>query len=401
MIRSVRPPEQRGRRRVGLRCRAALAVAVLVGAVAFASTACVEDDAGAARPVTTRSTATRSAAPADPASPTSVARSATLLDAVCAGRSTVADVGTVTDADISEASGVVAGRRTSVGSDATPWWVHNDSGDAARVFAIDGSGAVLATVDLDGIQSGDFEDIAAGPGTARSEPPLLYVGDIGNNRVISGAVGAAMAGAAGGGAGGGGAAGGGGGGGAAAGGVRDVVRVHRFEEPEVPSTPAADPKAAPVLHLRPDTIVLRYPDGAHDAEAMLVDPLGGDLLVITKDWTLKGRAGVYRIGGIAELADGTNATLESVGTVELAPGELVTGADVTRDGTVVALRSYGAVHLYRRVPGQPLWSAFDGAACAGPVPDERQGESIGFAADGGSYMTLSEGKRPVLHLTAP
>ncbi|MBS1836783.1 MAG: hypothetical protein JST64_03705 [Actinobacteria bacterium] len=379
------------------RARDLIAVTVLAVAVLFGVAACVEDDAGVALPVTTRSTATRSAAPADPASPTSVARSATLLDAVCAGRSTVADVGTVTDADISEASGVVAGRRTSVGSDATPWWVHNDSGDAARVFAIDGSGAVLATVDLDGVQSGDFEDIAAGPGTARSEPPLLYVGDIGNNRVISGAVGAAMAGAAGGGAGGGGAAGGG----AAAGGVRDVVRVHRFEEPEVPSTPAADPKAAPVLHLRPDTIVLRYPDGAHDAEAMLVDPLGGDLLVITKDWTLKGRAGVYRIGGIAELADGTNATLESVGTVELAPGELVTGADVTRDGTVVALRSYGAVHLYRRVPGQPLWSAFDGAACAGPVPDERQGESIGFAADGGSYMTLSEGKRPVLHLTAP
>jgi hypothetical protein len=105
--------------------------------------------------------------------------------------------------------------------------------------------------------------------------------------------------------------------------------------------------------------------------------------------------------GDAAAEDGSTTELELVGSVPLEPGTLVTAADVTRDGSLVALRSYGAVHLYERPAGEPLWAAFETTPCEGPVPTEQQGESLGFAPDGSSYLTVSEGEQQTLHRTTP
>lgn len=131
----------------------------------------------------------------------------------------------------------------------------------------------------------------------------------------------------------------------------------------------------------------------------MVDPVEGDLVFITKDWGFSGRAEVFR--GDPHLAAGTTAVLERVGSVQLPIATMVTAADVSSDGTVVALRSYGAVHLFARPEGQPIWAAFESEPCNGPPLDEAQGESLGFAADGGSYLTLSEGAFVPLHRTSP
>lgn len=380
---SARPAGRGARARS---CRAiGVAVAVLLGAGQVAAGCAGGDDGASASTVVPTASVT-------PSTTSTTAPSLSLLTSACGGTAKVVDAGTIRSPEITEASGLVAGRRQVAGGEEMPWWVHNDSGDRARVYAVDDAGTQLATVVLDGVPNRDWEDIAAGPGTERSSPPLLYVGDIGNNQVVGGGFS-----------------------------DRDTVRIQRFEEPEVPAaeptagsgsaTPAAPAAAvapvapeaavAPVLSVKADTIELRYPDGPHDAEAMLVDPISGDLVLITKDWTLQGRAGVYRVRGIAELAPGTHTMLEPAATIRLPPGTLVTGADVTPDGSVVALRSYGAVDLYRRKTDEPLWSAFETPPCAGPVPDERQGEAVGFAPDGGSYLTVSEGKDPVLHRTTP
>ena len=98
---------------------------------------------------------------------------------------------------------------------------------------------------------------------------------------------------------------------------------------------------------------------------------------------------------------GSSTVLESEGALDLRLATLVTGIDVSPDGAVVALRSYDGVDLYPRPAGRPLWSAFDEQPCAGPHPLEKQGEAIGFAADGGSYATIGEGESPTLHLTRP
>ncbi len=250
-----------------------------------------------------------------------------LFDAVCSGAPEITDVGTIASPDITEASGLAASR-VNPGA----WWIHNDSGDSARLFAIDDTGALLADVSLDGAEARDWEDIAVGP-PMQGSAATVYVGDTGDNAVMRpGGTG------------------------------RGTMRVFRFTEPVI------DPRRARRRTCpSPSTrCTWSSPTSAHDVEAMLVDPIDGDLVVVTKDWQRTGAAQVYRAP--AGLAAGSTTTLESVGSVPLDRGTLVTAADVTTDGAVVALRSYGAVHLYRRAAGEPLWSAFETAPCEGPVP---------------------------------
>ncbi|NLT76895.1 MAG: hypothetical protein GXX98_10255, partial [Planctomycetes bacterium] len=60
---------------------------------------------------------------------------------------------------IQEASGLVASRKNP-----GVLWVHNDSGDTARVFAIDTRGNLLGVCSVTGAKARDWEDIAIGPG---------------------------------------------------------------------------------------------------------------------------------------------------------------------------------------------------------------------------------------------
>jgi hypothetical protein len=149
-------------------------------------------------------------------------------------------------------------------------------------------------------------------------------------------------------------------------------------------------RGAPALHR------LRYPDGPHDAEALLVDPTGRPVIV-TKEI---GSAGVYRTAGPPS---GTGPTpLQLVGRLSLpasdteggpvgAVGSLVvTGAAASADGKVVALRSYTDAWLYPAPDGDPAMALTeDPAPVRVPLPDEPQGEAIAFTPDG-SLVSGSE-----------
>jgi hypothetical protein len=281
-----------------------------------------------------------------------------VLDAACAHTLVGSAPGIVLSDQIVEASGIVASRRVD-----GVWWVHNDSGDTARVFAISTSGQTLGEYALSGATAVDWEDIAAGPGPV-SGTSYLYVGDIGDNTKS-----------------------------------RASIQVYRVAEPLVnPSAPLSTPQTLTGVA----TLNLKYPDGAHDAEALIVDPTTGQVLVITKDLT-GGVAEVYRAP--AGLADGSTTTLTHVATVSLGAFQGVTAADVTPAGDVVALRTYFGVFLYQRTAGSSLESAFAGPSCAGAAPPfngpwpfgEPQGEALGFTRDGRGYVTVSEGVHPPLH----
>ena len=87
-------------------------------------------------------------------------------------------VGTISDARIDEVSGMVpiTGRPDY-------FWIHNDSKDAARLFAIRKDGALVAEVDLPGASNTDYEDIATGPGPDRDRT-YLFIADTGNSQVL-------------------------------------------------------------------------------------------------------------------------------------------------------------------------------------------------------------------------
>jgi hypothetical protein len=147
---------------------------------------------------------------------------------------------------------------------------------------------------------------------------------------------------------------------------------------------------------RPALHRLRYPDGPHDAEALLVDPTGRPVIV-TKEI---GSAGVYRP---AAPPDGSGPTaLELVGRLSLPASDttggpvgsigsrVVTGAAASADGKVVALRSYTDAWLYPAPDGDPAMALTENPAPVRvPLPDEPQGEAIAFTADG-SLVSGSE-----------
>ena len=61
------------------------------------------------------------------------------------------------------------------------FWMHNDSGDRARLFAVDAHGRMGGEVRLQGVLALDWEDCALEPALRKAGRPHLWVGDIGNN----------------------------------------------------------------------------------------------------------------------------------------------------------------------------------------------------------------------------
>ncbi len=277
----------------------------------------------------------------------------TAVAAACAGTLIAGNAGTISDTAIKEPSGIDAGVLNP-----TRYWVHNDSGDTARIFAIEANGVTQRIYTLTGASAVDWEDIAIGGGPVAGIP-YVYVGDIGDNNA-----------------------------------TRAEIQVYRVPEPTV--VPGAATTLAGAEKLR-----LLYPDGAHNAEALLADPVTGQLVIITKI-PGGGPAGIY--SAPPGLAAGSVTTLTRVGTLDLPFGtnNPVTGADLSPDGTQLAVRTYAQVLLWGRNPAEPIWAPLASAPCVGPVPPESKGEAIGFTADGRGYLTMSDGAASVLHAyTAP
>jgi hypothetical protein len=139
-----------------------------------------------------------------------------------------------------------------------------------------------------------------------------------------------------------------------------------------------------VVYRGAQAIPLRYPDGAHDAEALLVD--GPRIVIVTK--SVSGEAGIYTARG--------PGVLRRAGTLQLGLGEAVTGGDST--ARVVVLRTYDRAFVWTRRAGESIARALRRAPCTAgaSLAGEGQGESIALARDGRSFWTLPEGPNPVL-----
>jgi hypothetical protein len=271
-----------------------------------------------------------------------------IVQAACDNQLLSSNAGTLQDPALVEVSGIAASTRYP-----STLWAHNDSGDTARLFAITDGGTDRVTFTLSGATANDWEDIALGRGPVAGTS-YLYAGDIGDN-----------------------------------GRSRPNIAVYRVAEPAVSGSATQTLTGV-------DKLTLRYPDGAKDAEALVVDPWSGELYVIQKSGT-GGPVGIYRAP--ANLAAGSTTVLARVGTLNLPAGlaNAVTAADISPDGNAIAVRTYGGVRLWSRVSGQTFVAAIGAAPCQGPVPFEGQGEAVAFAPDGRAYYTVSEGGAAVLH----
>jgi len=287
------------------------------------------------------------AAPASaPAPPTQSARAAPAAaprpPALCRALR-IRVTGRVADPTANELSGLV---RSPSRSDLL--WSHDDSGAGPVLYGLRSDGRVATRPTVTGAQAEDWEDIAAGRSAGRQ--PLLYIADIGDN-----------------------------------GSRRAAIDVYRVAEP-----PVGDAATAPAARLR-----LHYPDGAHDAEALLVDPLRGDLVIVTK---VLGAARAYRTS--AGLAAGSETTLRAGPAINLS---LVTAGDVSADGRVIVLRGYDRLAVWVRRGRERLTTTLRRAPCLSPTSlvGEGQGEAIALDRRGTSFLTVAEGSPAVLRRYTP
>lgn len=250
--------------------------------------------------------------------------------------------GTIVNEEATEISGIVSSR-----AHPDVLWMLNDSGGGSFVYAATVSGEHQGTFELD-TSTFDWEDMAIGPGP---DPDLdyLYLGDIGDNLHF-----------------------------------RPYVTVQRIAEP----TPDAD--GAGVTGV--EVFNLAYPEPGPDAEAMFVDPVTGDLIIVTKPSTGGDESDIYRAGA-GQLVDGATIDLTLIASFPLDSGVFVTAADIDATGAAIAFRGYNEVWVWRRTD-LDLSKTFATEPCSAPSTAEVQGEAITFAADGLSYYTISEGGSP-------
>jgi autotransporter-associated beta strand protein len=249
--------------------------------------------------------------------------------------------GNVQNASVTEASGIAASRFNP-----NVLWIHNDSGDSARVFATTPAGTNLGTYSLSGASATDWEDIAVGPGPTNGVQ-YLYVADIGDNAA-----------------------------------TRSNVSVYRVVEPTVSDTQS--PVTTSISGASKFTFT--YPDGARDAESMFVDPLTRDIYIISKRDTTKY---VYR----APYPQSTSGTTTLTFVTSMVNATWITGADISPNGNEIIMRGAPSNTglLYTRPTGGTIADAFATTPVSIPLASEPQGEAIAFDPSGWGYFTTSEG----------
>ena len=261
----------------------------------------------------------------------------------------------ITEGSLDEISGVAASRRTD-----DLFWVHNDAPRPATLVALDGKGRIRGRLTVDGVRAIDWEDIASYTLDGKA---WLLVGDIGDNAA-----------------------------------VRKDYELLAIEEP------ALDPAGAtqnvkPAWRMR-----FRYPDGAHDGEAMAVDPIGRDILLVSKRTP---RPTLYRLplaagkGGVAiaeRLVDidaipAPTSAERSAHFPAARLGGSPTAMDIDADGRRAVLLTYRDIWVFTRVGDEPWAAAFRRAPQRLPLPPLAQAEALGFDRSG-KQLRLSGERLP-------
>lgn len=158
---------------------------------------------------------------------------------------------------------------------------------------------------------------------------------------------------------------------------------------------------------RPVLYRLAYPDGAHDAEALLITAAGTPVIVT------KGVAeGTVYVPGAA-LRAGRTTPLRRAGSVSLpmtstpnpfsfAGHLLITGGAVSPDGRRAVLRTYADAFEFDVTDDDIVGAITRGRPRTVPLPGEPQGESVAYTADGTALLTVSEGPgQGILRYTLP
>ncbi|MGI9255131.1 MAG: hypothetical protein ACR2J8_15420 [Thermomicrobiales bacterium] len=239
------------------------------------------------------------------------------------------------DKNLIESSGL------AVAADGSVLWTIQDSGNAPDIFATDDTGAALGAWPVSDAENVDWEDLSLIPNAAGGMD--LLIADIGDNS-----------------------------------GKRDDITLYRVPQPDL---------AHPGEPLPASATTLAYPDHPHDAEAVLVHPVTGETLILTKE--------LWSDARIFQVMWQPNPRLEQVGSVDgpgIGPFGRITGGAVSPDGAHAALLTYSGIAEWDVAPGETLVEALRRAPRILRSPKTGLTEAIAYAADGATLYVTTEGE---------
>lgn len=247
------------------------------------------------------------------------------------------DLGLIENNRINEGSGI-----DNSGINDNVFWLHNDSGDRAQIFAMNKKGKHLGRFILKGIENRDWEDIAIGPGPVENQS-YIYIGEIGDNKA-----------------------------------KYEMKFIYRIKEPHL------DIKNIPYDSViqEVDKISFQYPDGPRDAETLMIDPLTKDLIVISKR---EDNVHVY----VLYYPQSTDS-LVIPELIAALPLTNINGGDISSSGTKIIIKNYEQIFSWNRKPKQALAEVFSNESIRLPYIEEPQGEAICWSKDEKAYFTVSE-----------
>lgn len=249
----------------------------------------------------------------------------------------------VKDVALNEASGIAPSFSN------TGWfYTHNDSGNENLVFLLDENGSDKAILKLKDSPNIDWEDMTSGPGPQKGKS-YVYVADIGDNGFS-----------------------------------RPSVFVYRFNDDKISSKNGMIKK-----EISADKIELKYPDGSHNAETLMLEPKTRDLYIVSKE---KKQGNVY----VARYPQQTGKVnmLEKLGSV---PIDRATGGSISADGKQILVKDYFNIYYWSVSPKTTVIQTMEKQRMRVAYNGEIQGEAVCWLADGKGYATISESplKRPV------
>lgn len=271
-------------------------------------------------------------------------------------------VGTFVDGRVAEASGVVA-------SQINPgmYWTHNDSGNAAEIYAFTLDGTIVTSYSVGNATNIDFEDMAIAPcppQVSSSACSCIYIGDTGDNLA-----------------------------------ARPRKTVYVFPEPV---TGQSETRTADAIALE-----FSYPADTTgtemhlDAETLIVDPRDGSIYIVSKETSMT-RSRVFKFPVVDSNAP---VTLTQVGEIVFnfggSSGKFATGGDMASDGSRLVVRTLDHALEFKVDPALPpaegVVQALKGTPLVIPLPTASQGEAIAYGPDALTLVAISENVPSPIH----
>lgn len=223
-------------------------------------------------------------------------------------------------------------------------WTHNDSGNTNMLFLLDSeTGQILVRYRLEGIVNLDWEDIEVSYGPIDGET-YVYLADTGDNSKR-----------------------------------RIRYSIHRFVEPLY--DPSHFGQTITLTDLNSDELIFDFPDGSHDTEGMLVDP-------ITKDIFLATKRDVVSMLYVAPYPQKVKEKFTVFKAGEFSFRE-TSAATCSLSGSKVLIKNRQEIFFWEREEGESMVDMLSRTPVRAPYIGEPQGEAICFDPDY-NYFTLSE-----------